>query len=150
MRRMKLAGAVLLAAGLLLAIAFFHRPGDGAPTRTPDEALVSGVAYLLKQQSPDGAWRSDVYATFKDGTALTPLAVCALQEAGGPGVAAEIRKGSEFLARMVKPDGSIDGGDGGPDYPVYTASLAVVALSHPGNKDLRAARDAWLKYLLDR
>jgi len=125
--------------------------------RTPEEyrALVGrararGVAFLLQQQSPDGAWRSDVYGTFKDGTALTPLAVCALQDAADPGAAAAVRKGSEFLARMVKPDGSIDGGEGGLDYPVYTASLAVVALSHPDNKDLLTARDAWLRYLLER
>jgi hypothetical protein len=33
---------------------------------------------------------------------------------------------------------------------VYTAALSVIALSHPDNKDLLKARDAWLKYLLDR
>src|SRR6266851_4434020 len=31
--------------------------------------------FLVSQQSKDGAWRSDVYGTFKDGTALTPLAL---------------------------------------------------------------------------
>jgi squalene-hopene/tetraprenyl-beta-curcumene cyclase len=110
-------------------------------------ALPRGVAFLLKQQSPDGAWRSDVYGTFKDGTALTPLVVCALQEAGTS--SPEVRKGSEYLAKLIKPDGSIDV-EGGLDYPVYTASLAVVALSHPDNKEHLRARDAWLKYLLDR
>src|SRR5262245_42770070 len=54
--------------------------------RSGDEALAAGVEYLLKQQSEDGAWRSDVYATFKDGTALTPLVVAALQEAGSSGL----------------------------------------------------------------
>jgi hypothetical protein len=124
--------------------------GDRAP------ALAKGVAYLLKQQSPDGAWRSDVYATFRNGPALTPLVVCALLDAREPGgisppeVRTAIRKGSEYLAKMARPDGSIDPGEDGLDYPVYTAALAVKALSHPGNEELLRARDAWLKYLLDR
>ena len=122
-----------------------HAPGS---PELLDRALGQGVAYLLKQQSPDGAWRSDVYATFKDGTALTPLAVCALQSAGADAKAT--RKGSEFLAKFVKDDGTIDPGPDGLDYPVYTAALSVIALSHPENKDLAKARDAWLKYLLDR
>ena len=46
--------------------------------------------------------------------------------------------------------GSIKGGNGDIDYPVYTAALSVIALSHPDNKDLLKARDAWLKYLLGR
>jgi hypothetical protein len=130
-------------------------PYPRVAVRRPVHALPDGVAFLLKQQSPDGAWRSDVYATFKDGTALTPLVVVALQEAAAAGVdpkgAAEARaKGSAFLAKMAKPDGTIDEGPDGLDYPAYTASLAVVALSHPENKGHLAARDAWVKYLLAR
>jgi squalene-hopene/tetraprenyl-beta-curcumene cyclase len=121
-----------------------------APEPRP-ATLPRGVAFLLQQQSPDGAWRSDVYGTFKDGTALTPLVVCALQEAGTsvPGTSDAVRKGSEYLAKLIKPDGTVDV-EGGLDYPVYTAAQAVVALSHPDNKDHLKARDAWLKYLLDR
>jgi hypothetical protein len=108
----------------------------------------------VNQQSPDGAWRSDVYATFKDGPALTPLVVCALQDAAtgasAPDTSAACRKGSVYLANMVAADGSITGGESGLDYPAYTAALAVKALSHPENKDLIKARDAWLKHLLDR
>jgi hypothetical protein len=116
----------------------------------PLHALASGVAFLVKQQSPDGAWRSDLYATFKDGPALTPLVVVALQEAGDPAAKDAIRKGSEYLASLVSADGSIKGGNGDIDYPVYTAALSVIALSHADNKDLLKARDAWLKFLLDR
>jgi hypothetical protein len=61
-------------------------PPRAVPVRSRQEALALGVGYLLKQQSPDGAWRSDVYATFKDGIALTPFAVTALQEAHDAGV----------------------------------------------------------------
>jgi squalene-hopene/tetraprenyl-beta-curcumene cyclase len=133
----------------VLALFAVIRPVPAEPP-APADALRRGVAYLVKHQSADGAWRSDVYATFKDGPALTPLAVCALQDAGLPDARAAARKGSEYLAKLVKPDGTIDGGDGGLDYPVYTAALSVIALSHPSNADLKPARDAWLKYLLDR
>lgn len=129
-----------------------HLPTSAGGEKTqPGAALPRGIAFLLKQQSPDGAWRSDVYGTFKDGTALTPLVVHVLQQVG-PATEAEreaVRKGSEFLATLIKPDGSVTV-EGGLDYPVYTAALAVVALSHPDQKEHLKARDAWLKYLLER
>jgi prenyltransferase beta subunit len=113
--------------------------------------LSGGVEYLLKHQSEDGAWRSDVYATFKDGTALTPLVLCSLQDAADfAETKSARRKASEWLAKRVKPDGTIDEGPEGLPYPVYTAALSVIALSHPDNRDLLKQRDAWLKYLLDR
>jgi len=137
-------------------------PGEPEPhVHTRVDALTPGVAFLVKQQSEDGAWRSDIYATFKDGPALTPLVVCAIQEAGepgalAPGVQRATRKGCEYLAKMVKPDGTIENGESGLDYPAYTAALAVTALSREVSRDpavsadLAKARDAWLKYLLDR
>ncbi|HEV3437245.1 MAG TPA: hypothetical protein VG122_07795, partial [Gemmata sp.] len=125
------------------------------PRRSPDESLAAGVAFLLGEQSPDGAWRSDVYATFKDGLALTPLVVGALQDAAAAGVeptdsAAARRKGIEFLAKLAKANGSIDAGLDGIDYPVYTAAMTVKVLSHADGKDFRPARDSWLKYLKER
>lgn len=128
-----------------------RQPPPEPVTHSPARGLASGVGYLLRHQSPDGAWRSDTYGTFKDGTALTPLAVVALIEAGGTVETASSRRaGSEFLAQMVKQDGTIDEGPFGLDYPVYTAALSVIALSHSENADLKSARDAWLKYLLAR
>ncbi|OWK38529.1 hypothetical protein FRUB_07649 [Fimbriiglobus ruber] len=120
----------------------------------PEVGLAPGVRFLLAQQSPDGAWRSDVYATFKDGTALTPHVLVALQAAADagalPDTAAARRKASEWLAKKVGADGTIDEGADGLPYPVYTAALSVTALSHADNRDLAPKRDAWLKYLLDR
>ncbi len=114
------------------------RPGDKPVDlrAKPDASLRSSVAYLVKQQSPDGAWRSDLYATFKDGAALTPLVIVALQEVGDSNSSAAIRKGCEYLAKLIKPDGTTEGGEGALDYPTYTAALAVQALSHPDQKDL--------------
>jgi hypothetical protein len=130
-------------------------PPRVVPPRSPDEALAAGVAFLLGEQSPDGAWRSDVYATFKDGLALTPLVVGALQDAESVGVepvgaAAARHKGIEFLAKLAKANGAIDAGSDGIDYPVYTAAITVKILSHADGKDFRPARDAWLKYLKER
>jgi hypothetical protein len=130
-------------------------PNDGTPPppiapKLPVESLARGVAYLLKQQSPDGAWRSDVYATFKDGTALTPLALCTLLEAGGEESAEARKKAAAWLAKFAKPDGTIDPGPDGFDYPLYTAALAAKALSHSENADHLKARDAWVKYIKER
>jgi hypothetical protein len=130
-------------------------PPRAVPVRTPDESLAAGLAYLLKQQSDDGAWRSDLYATFKDGTALTPLAVTALQDAHDAGardasVTAAINKGLSWLAKFSKPDGTIDPGPDGFDYPVYTAALTLKAFAHATGKDFAKHRAAWVKYLKDR
>ena len=113
-----------------------------------DTGVKSATEFLVNRQSPDGLWRSDVYATFKDGTALTPLVLVALQSAN---VAPDQQKSaSNALAKMVREDGSIDEGPDGLPYPAYTAALCVIALSHPDNGRHKKAREAWLKYLLDR
>jgi hypothetical protein len=136
-------------------------PNDSIPSPRPVQpqlrmqALALGVDYLLAHQSPDGAWHSDVYATFKDGTALTPLVVTALQEAQDAHVRnrtieAAIHKGLAWLAKLSKPDGTIDPGPDGLDYPIYTASLTIQAFSHPSAKDFLKYRDAWANYLKDR
>jgi hypothetical protein len=118
------------------------------------ETLALGVDYLLAQQSKDGVWRSDVYATFKDGTALTPLAVTALQEAHdagirNPAIETAIKKGCEYLAQFVK-DGTVAPPTDGFDYPIYTAALALKAFSHPTAPDFAKHRSAWVKDLKDR
>ena len=121
---------------------------EKAIARSPGEAIAAGADWLIQQQSPDGAWRSDTYATFKSGTALTPQVVVALQAVKKPGGRDPIRTGCESIAKLVKPDGSIEGAEGELDFPVYTAALSVIALSHPDQKHHVKARDAWLKFLL--
>jgi len=149
-----LAGLALLAA--VAAAVYAVRPSPAAPParRAPVgerivRALARGIEFLLRQQSDDGAWRSDTYGTFKDGPALTPLALHALQEADHPAGPARERS-ARYLARMAKPGGSIDAGPAGLDYPVYTAALAVQSLSNENPTEFRAARDVWLAFLLAR
>jgi hypothetical protein len=130
-------------------------PPRPVPVRSRAEALALGVEYLLKQQSPDGAWRSDVYATFKDGTALTPFAVTALQEAHDAGVrtpevAAAIKKGCAFLATFTTPDGNVKPPADGFDYPLYTAALTLKAFSRSSATDFAKHRAAWIRYLKER
>ncbi len=133
-----------------LALLLAGCSAPAAPPRAADTA--AAVGFLLKRQSPDGAWRSDGYAAFKDGTALTPLVLTALQDAAalpGPDAAAARRKAADFLGTFVV-EGAVREPAGGFDYPVYTAALALRALSYPENRDRGAARAAWAAYLLAR
>jgi hypothetical protein len=124
------------------------------PPLSRDHAMANGAMWLIEKQSPDGAWRSDVYASFKSGTALTPWVVVALQSSHEPGALPLIGRdpvgdGCDWIANQVKADGSLEGAAKGDlDYPVYTAALAVIALSHPEQKKHEKARDAYLKFLL--
>jgi hypothetical protein len=134
-----------------------------------DRSLALGVRFLLHQQSPDGAWRSDTYGAFKDGYSLTPLVIHTLlasndREAAsalnkgakflasavqpdGTIAASALNKGAKFLASAVQPDGTIDAGPLGLSYPVYTAALTVVVLGKIG---FSKERNAWLAYLRER
>ncbi|MBN9523551.1 hypothetical protein J0H58_34410 [bacterium] len=128
-------------------------PPRPAPVRRADTA--AAIAFLLKHQSPDGAWRSDVYAAFKDGTALTPLVLTALQDAAdaglpGPDTAAARQKAAGFLAAFATDSDTIREPAEGFDYPVYTAALALRALAHPENARHTAAKAAWARYLRAR
>jgi squalene-hopene/tetraprenyl-beta-curcumene cyclase len=154
-------GSIILITATLLLTGCTGRPQSvvtqtGAPSaplsrsERIDRALASATRYLLEKQSADGAWRSDTYATFKDGTALTPLAMEALF-ALPPSEKTEVAcaKGATHLASLVKKDGAIDYGSG-PNYPIYSASLAVSGLSQPAFAKHKKSRDAWLADLRRR
>ena len=111
----------------------------------PAEALRDGVAFLLTQQVENGAFPSDTYAAFRDGTALTPLVLHALQQATTLAdlTADARRKAVGFLTAFTRPDGTLNPGPDGFAYPVYTAALATRTLTGP-------ARDAFRRELLAR
>jgi squalene-hopene/tetraprenyl-beta-curcumene cyclase len=116
-----------------------------------DRALDAGIRFLVKSQSPDGAWRSPTYGVFKDGLSLTPIVLKAVTF--GPDVAGSTsarQRGADYLVARVRADASIDDGPIGMIYPVYTASAAVIALTHLDFPASRAARDAWLRELRRR
>jgi squalene-hopene/tetraprenyl-beta-curcumene cyclase len=120
---------------------------SAAPPSPIDRALSAAARYLYDRQNADGAWQSEVYGVFKEGDALTPLVLQALVRLP-PSAArdAACRRGANYLAAMVRPDGDIDPGRYGLTYPVHTAAAAVIILSRPDEANHRA-RDAWLSYL---
>lgn len=115
-------------------------------------AFDRGAQYLLSRQSEDGAWRSDVYGHFKHGDALTPLVIVALQQAPESNeMNAAIDRGIQWLMRYVVARKGLKESfviDGELQYPVYTASLTIIALSDPRQKQHLSIRDAWVRYLL--
>ena len=114
-----------------------------------DRAQKKASEWLASKQSADGAWRSDVYGTFKDGTALTPLVLHALILADPKSPA--IPKAAKYLANMVQADGSVRPPEKhGFDFPLYTSALTVTAMSHPSQAEHAKARDAWLNDLKKR
>jgi squalene-hopene/tetraprenyl-beta-curcumene cyclase len=116
-----------------------------------DRGLTAAMHFLRQQQSPDGAWRSQIYGFFKDGTALTPLAAhILLTGTSTPETTSCAGRGAAYLAALARPDGTINEGPHGLSYPAYTAALTVLVLSHPLVAEHRKARDAWLSYLRER
>jgi Prenyltransferase and squalene oxidase repeat len=134
------------------------RPSDNVPIVIPkdstfeervSDARERGINFLLSRQDEDGAWRSDTYGTFKDGTALTPLALHALLTAA-PESQKPIERAAAHLAAMARPDGDIARPSYGFDFALYTAALTVISLNHPSCPEHVAARLAWLRFLRER
>lgn len=122
-----------------------------APPERGAAALEAATAYLVRAQAPEGAWRSDVYGAFKEGDALTPLVLAALQSLPeSAATRAAIDRGTAYLGLLVGPDGRIVKGPRGLSFPAYSAALAVLALAQPRDDAGRHARDAWLAYLRER
>ena len=72
------------------------------------------TAWLLERQSPDGAWRSDTYGSFRDGRALTPVVLRALRALPSGDAAV---KACQWL--LESRDTLFD------DYPVHLASAVL-------------------------
>jgi prenyltransferase beta subunit len=125
-----------------------------ASAHDDDERRTRGASFLVKLQSEDGAWRSTLYSTLQDGTTLTGLVLRSLQSSIGEHESHEVRrareKASAWLASFAQEDETIQEPKGGFAYPVYTAALSVITLSHPSNEQYTPAARAWLRYLLDR
>ena len=118
-------------------------------------ALRQAVTFLCQQQDQDGAWRSDLYASFKDGSALTPLVLLGLQHAYDigtqePDLLPTLQRGYRFLARWSQPDGTLRLEENQLEYPVYTAALILEVFSHTTAKEYQALRSGWIRYLRER
>jgi hypothetical protein len=116
-------GGLILCAGATLAL-----PGYGAPLR-------SALAFLGARQSRDGSWRSDHYGAFREGDALTPLALWAMQAAprlmAPSGVFAG---GVRWLERWTDAREKDQGSGAEPRYPLFAASYAAQVFAAEGDK----------------
>jgi hypothetical protein len=113
-----------------------------------NRALKEACHFLTERQSPDGAWRSDIYGVFKEGDALTPLVAHVLLTQDGPRDNALLGLG--YLAGKVGSEGNIDEGRFGLAYPVYTAGLAVRGFCRLNTAQGANAARAWLHFLQAR
>lgn len=103
-----------------------------------------GLAWLVKQQEPNGAWRHH--------PAITALAATAILRAGRPLTPEEqaaADKAIKFILANVRSNGAIYGGDDKDPYPNYSTAICTMALLATGkaeyNDTLRNAR----KFLLN-
>ncbi len=94
--------------------------GKRGPSRA-EEALRPAVRFLAARQSPDGAWRSEHYAAFRDGDALTPLVLWALPSEG-----AVFARGLAWLERLTAARSELS-------YPLFTASYAAQVFTFVGD-----------------
>jgi hypothetical protein len=110
---------------LTLVLLLWHVTSAPAPSSTKaiDTALARATAFLLKSQSPDGAFRSDTYGLLKDPLTLTPHVLYTLQELPpSPPVLAARQKAAAFLLATLTDDRPLS-------HPVYTLATTVSALA---------------------
>jgi hypothetical protein len=103
---------------------------------TPDAqhistAITRAENWLLKQQSPDGGWHSEVYGVLKSGQGTTALALYALatrrEQPPSPGVQTALKQGCSYLMSSTVPGQLITGTGTVTDQPMYATALVVMA-----------------------
>jgi hypothetical protein len=96
------------------------------------------LGHLAGRQSSDGAWRSESYAAFRDGDALTPVVLWAMQTVSSGLVHEEMwTRGVRWLERLTDAQSERAELWAGLRYPLFTASYAARVLAKRG--DLRRA-----------
>jgi len=90
------------------------------------------LEFLASGQARDGAWRSDRYAAFRAGDALTPVVLWAVQ--GRPGAEVVFESGLRWLERLTDAQGRREEPWAELRYPLFTASYAAQALARAGDE----------------
>jgi hypothetical protein len=106
--------------------------------------------YLVSRQDPaDGAWRSGVHGSFRDGPSLTPHVLSALFDLsrGHPGAASSYGRGLNYLLALDPRSDRLN-------FPVYSAAEISWVLGMDDMGPRRAERlDAqrrWVQFVRDR
>jgi hypothetical protein len=115
-----------------------------------DAAVTRAVRFLASKQSPDGAWRSDVYAPFKEGDALTPLVMTALLSLAIDSDTREpCERGMKYLVELSQCTLGRSDGLKSLAYPVYTAANTTIALYQNHRLEDKAIGTKWVQVLRD-
>jgi squalene-hopene/tetraprenyl-beta-curcumene cyclase len=113
-----------------------------------DGSLSAAADFLIQRQSRDGAWRSGVHGSFRDGPSLTPHVLSTLYYLQRYNEAARepFRRGAGYASALIDTEE-----DPALHFPVYTAAagswVAVLADRSPQH---RATQAKWLAYLRGR
>ena len=141
-RKEKLILAVLLLTGL-----FIHS-GCGQDDPVSD-LYAQAEAFILSQQSSDGRWRSQSHAVLRSGQALTPYITMVLLE--GKGFRDESKRRAAYKALHAMSEADQQPGFEDSllvEYPTYSVSLLIRALTLMGDSVPRDRIDALGKMLL--
>ncbi len=125
----------------------------GCTRQTPParDALRRGAAFLLSQQTAEGAFPSAHYGFMSLGQSTTPLALqalLALPSDAAPGDRAPLRRALAWMLARRDVDGPLGFAAPAPDYPVYATSLMLSCLAALEPKEastLAAPSVAWLR-----
>jgi hypothetical protein len=113
--------------GLLLA-------GSAAPAAPRHTAAVrAALGFFAGRQSPDGAWRSSRYAAFRDGDALTPVVLWAMQAVPSSMSDEVFARGLRWLERLTDTQSRRAEPWAELRYPLFTASYAAQVLAAVGD-----------------
>lgn len=148
--------AAVFALSLIIAVVVAPARGDERIARV-DAALAKAAAYLVSRQDADGAYRSGVHGSFRDGVGLTPHVASVLPfiDTGDGTARAAYRRSVDHLLSFVNDRGELEREFRHPAFPVYTLAAAswVVTLEHRAGRHgvaERAFLDALLRRQLSR
>jgi hypothetical protein len=91
--------------------------------------LQAGIAFLVSRQAADGAWRSTKYAAFRNGDALTPLVLWALQSSGDASAKEAVSRGIEWIEHLTARQSALAEPWTNLSYPLFTAGYSAQVLS---------------------
>ena len=148
MKRMVAAVALLVAAFAALLLPSTARAGEvDARVARIDAALLRTGTWLAERQDRDGAWRSGIHGSFRDGPSLTPhvLSVLYFLQADRPAIRASYDTGVGYVRGLTRTPHRDRTPPAPLTFPVYTAAEAswVVVLGDRSG-DARAVQDLWL------